>query len=226
MKTIELTDTKGVVAWQSFITAQQLTDAQAEQFKRYLELLLAWNEDINLTSIESVATIISHHFQDSLAVAQQVQFNEQDMICDVGSGGGFPGIPLKIRYPYLKVLLIEVQHKKIAFLTTVIKELGLTDIEVCSYDWRTFLRKTSYSITYFMARASLRPDELVRLYRPSSPYRLATLIYWASRQWQMSSVEAPFYAREASYIIEHKRRRLIFFSQRPDAIPQARAIDK
>jgi 16S rRNA (guanine527-N7)-methyltransferase len=214
MKTIESTDTKGLAAWQLFIKNAALTEEQAHQFKRYLELLLAWNEDINLTSIESVATIISHHFQDSLAVAEQIDFKDGDMICDVGSGGGFPGIPLKIKYPFLRVVLIEVVHKKVHFLNTVIKELGLQDIEVCSYDWRTFLRKTSHPINYFFARASLRPDELIRLFSPGWAYSGATLVYWASRDWQMGEKEASFFIKESSYSIDHKKRRLVFFAKK------------
>lgn len=213
MKTIDPTDSKGLAAWQSFIEKENLTEQQTQQFKRYLELLLAWNEDINLTSIESVATVISHHFQDSLAVTQAVSFTQDDMICDVGSGGGFPGIPLKIKYPHLKVILIEVQHKKRVFLQTVIQELGLTDIELNAYDWRTFLRKTTYPITYFLARASLRPDELIRLFSPSTAYHNAILIYWASKSWQLGPKEQPYFIKETSYSVDSKKRRLIFFGK-------------
>lgn len=216
VKTIEQSDTKGVAAWNSFIQTQHLSDQQSAQFKEYLELLLAWNQDINLTTIESVATIISHHFQDSLAVADVVALTANDMIVDVGSGGGFPGIPLKIKFPELRVILLEVQHKKITFLNTVIEQLGLQGIEVCSYDWRTFLRKTTYPVTYFMTRASLRPDELIRVFKPSSPYKDATLIYWASKHWIMGAPEEPFYKKEVEYSIEHKRRRLVFFGNYPE----------
>ena len=212
MKTIDPADSKELVAWQTFIEKEQLTEQQTQQFKKYLALLRAWNQDINLTSIEQVSTIISHHFQDSLAVAQVVSFSPDDMICDVGSGGGFPGIPLKIKYPQLKVILIEVQHKKRVFLQTVIEELGLTDIEISPYDWRTFLRKTSYPITYFLARASLRPDELTRLFSPSTSYHNATLIYWASQSWQLEPKEQPYFSKETAYSIDAKKRRLIFFS--------------
>lgn len=211
LKLIESEDTKGLTAWESFIAREHLSDQQAQQFRRYLDLLIAWNEDINLTSIESIATIISHHFQDSLSVAQEVTFKEGDALCDVGTGAGFPGIPLKIKYPFLKVVLIEVQHKKRQFLQAVIDALGLENVEISSWDWRTFLRKTNYPITYFLARASLRPDELIRLFKPSSPYRHAELIYWASRDWQIGQEESPFFRKEYPYSIDHKKRRLIFF---------------
>src|ERR1700722_9127911 len=106
MNTKNLFDAKGDKAWESFVKEQALSPMQEQQFKRYLELLVTWNQDINLTSIESVATIISHHFEDSLRVGDHVTFTAYDMVGDIGSGGGFPGIPLKIKYPELSVVLI------------------------------------------------------------------------------------------------------------------------
>ena len=71
-----------------------------------------------------------------------VDLNKVKVIVDVGSGAGFPGIPLKILFPHLGIILIEVNKKKQRFLQTVIRILELKDIEVCGLDWRTFLRKT------------------------------------------------------------------------------------
>lgn len=209
--TKDLFDAKGDKVWESFVKKQALSPLQEQQFRRYLELLVMWNKDINLTSIESVATIISHHFEDSLSIGSYVTFTAQDMVADIGSGGGFPGIPLKIKYPELPVVLIEVHQKKVAFLTTVIKELGLTGIEIYTLDWRTFLRKTTYPITYFVARASISLEEMVRLFSPGFAYKNATLIYWASQHWIMGVQEAPFFSKEVAYTIEHKKRRLVFF---------------
>jgi 16S rRNA (guanine(527)-N(7))-methyltransferase RsmG len=198
--------------WQDFATAYNLSLRQLDQFKCYAELLQAWNAAMNLTTVETTASIITHHFQDSLALAQAVTLKEGAMLADVGSGAGFPGIPLKICYPHLNVLLIEVLAKRGEFLRAVIDELGLENIEISDLDWRTFLRKTTYTIDYVCARASLRPDELVRMFKPSCRYRTAQLFYWASASWALGSVETPFFVKEVPYQIEHKHRRIIVFA--------------
>jgi uncharacterized protein (DUF427 family) len=111
------------------------------------------------------------------------------------------------------MILIEVLAKRVEFLRAVIDELGLEGITISTLDWRTFLRTTSFPITYFCARASLRPDELIRIFKPNCPYRGATLLYWASDKWVMGQPEAPFFLKEASYMMGAKRRRLVFFAQ-------------
>ncbi len=131
-----------VQLWQGFFDAESLTHEQAEQFKRVHALLTEWNDRINLTSITDLADIIDYHFRDSLSLGHAIDLTSIKMIADVGTGAGFPGIPLKIKYPHLHVILIEVVQKKIKFLNTVIQELGLKNIEVVSYDCLKFLRKS------------------------------------------------------------------------------------
>jgi 16S rRNA G527 N7-methylase RsmG len=109
-------------------------------------------------------------------------------------------------------MLIEVNHKKIEFLSTVIQELGLENVTISDLDWRTFLRTTNDSIDLFLARASLHTDELVRLFKPSSPYKEAQLIYWASKDWEPGKKDAPFVKKEYSYTLGNKKRRYILFS--------------
>ncbi len=130
-------------------------------------------------------------------------------LADIGAGAGIPSIPLKIKYPHLVLTLIEVNHKKIQFLETVAQKLGLSDIFTCDYDWRTFLRKIEEPIDFFCARASLQPEELIRMFKPSSPYKQSLLIYWASSQWEPSEEVVPYIRQDYGYKIGHKRRRLI-----------------
>jgi 16S rRNA (guanine527-N7)-methyltransferase len=198
-------------AWQRFREQEQLTDHQVQLFSRYMQELVSFNEQTNITTIASEHNIMSYHFQDSLALGHYIDLASVTAVCDVGSGGGFPGIPLKIKYPHLSVVLLEVNTKKIEFLKLVIAALKLEGIEVCSYDWRTLLRKAPYpSIDYFLARASLKPEELVRLFQPGYRYNGAHLVYWASREWQAGLVEKPYIYREESYKTGLKQRRLIF----------------
>lgn len=199
-------------AWQTLRDQATLSVEQLDQLKRYLALLTAWNENMNLTAITEPLQMIAYHLHDALKLGDVIDMAALNAIADVGTGGGIPGIPLKIRYPHLAVYLLEVNHKKIRFLNMVIKELGLTNIQVIAMDWRTFLRKTSYPIDLFCSRASLDPDELIRMFKPSCPYNGALLIYWASVSWQASKFSVPYVKKELSYDVGNKRRKFIFLS--------------
>lgn len=196
--------------WQQFIDQEGLSTAQADSFKRYADLLREWNEQIGLTTITEIPSIISYHFQDSLTLAQIVDLTKINSVADVGAGGGFPGIPLAIKYPHLQVMLIEVSFKKIQFLDAVITALDLADrVSVYDKDWRTFLRTTDFEIELFCARASLQPEELLRMFKPASPYRLAKLVYWASKEWEPSEKVNSFIEKKISYEVGNRYRQLI-----------------
>tara|TARA_B100000686_G_scaffold80695_1_gene87051 strand:+ start:5470 stop:6096 length:627 start_codon:yes stop_codon:yes gene_type:complete len=98
------------------------------QFKAYLELLVKWNKKINLTSDKAAKEILERHIFDSLQYARAL--SPKGEIADIGSGAGFPGIPLKIIFPDLKVTLIESQRKRCNFLEAVILKLDLEGIRV------------------------------------------------------------------------------------------------
>lgn len=199
--------------WQQFCTEYHLSTTQEHQFALFGSLLISWNKQHNLTAITDISDIITDHFQDSLSITRFLNLMEYKGIADVGAGGGFPGIPLKIMYPTLPIVLIEVNAKKVAFLNYVITTLGLSNIYVCDLDWRTFLRKSDFTLDLFCARASLRPDELIRLFSPSCRYRDARLVYWASAHWHLDDKEQTFFEREEYYHIASKRRKLIFFTR-------------
>jgi len=98
-------------------------------YQIYLSELLEWNQKFNLTSITDPAAIQIKHFEDSLTILKVVDLKDQRVV-DVGSGAGFPGIPLKIERPEIKLTLVEATCKKINFLKALVKKLGLTDIEI------------------------------------------------------------------------------------------------
>lgn len=206
-----------VSKWQQFVADEQLSEKQAQQFAQYMILLRQANEQMSLTTITKPENIIAHHFRDSLSLGKFTNLTKEAGLCDVGSGGGFPGIALKIKYPHLKLFLIEVNQKKIRFLRQVLQELGLKGCEVYPYDWRTFLRNTDFSIDFFCARASLQPEELLRMFKPSSPYKNAKLVYWASELWEPSDKVAPFVQRQEPYKIKRKKRKLVFLES---SLPQ------
>lgn len=208
-------DSKVQQAWATLRSDYSLTERQIKQFEQYLQLLLQWNEDINLTAITQPYQIILDHFIDSLKVTECIPFETVHYIADVGSGAGFPGVPLKIARPDLKVILIEVTGKKIAFLRMLIETLELEDIEIYTLDWRTFLRKTNDDIDLFLSRASLAPIELIRMFKPSSPYKDKTLVYWGSKLWQPTEDEIAFIKKECEYQVGNKNRKCIVM-QKPD----------
>lgn len=107
----------------------QLTDIQMDQFMKYYELLVEWNSFMNLTGITEFEEVMKKHFIDSLSLIKAVDLNESLSVIDVGTGAGFPGLPLKIAFPNLKVTLLDSLAKRIKFLDEVILQLGLTDIE-------------------------------------------------------------------------------------------------
>jgi len=106
-----------------------LDDLQVLQIQQYMKILLAWNEKINLTAIRDPLDILYRHFCESMYAAIAVPM-ETGRLADVGSGPGFPGIPLKMIRPDLQVFLIESNIKKATFLAEVIRELGLKDTQV------------------------------------------------------------------------------------------------
>ena len=103
-------------------------EIHAEQFMRYLAHLIEWNKSINLTTITDPKKIIIKHFVDSLAGLVATDFSNNGMVLDVGSGGGFPGIPLKIMRSDIRLTLVEPVQKKCSFLNSVIGLLKLQDV--------------------------------------------------------------------------------------------------
>ena len=106
-----------------------LADQQVTQIQQYTRLLWAWNEKVNLTAIRDPLEILYRHFCESMFGSTLLPV-ENCRLADVGSGGGFPGLPLKIIRPDLNVFLVESNVKKATFLAEVIRELGLTDARV------------------------------------------------------------------------------------------------
>ena len=129
-------------------------EQQYNQFVKYYETLVSWNEKMNLTAITEEKDVFLKHFYDSLFVSRTVDFNNQSIL-DVGSGAGFPSIPLKIIFPDLKVTIIDSLNKRITFLTSLCKELGI-EVELIHGRAEEFKRKNSFDIVTARAVANLQ----------------------------------------------------------------------
>lgn len=105
------------------------SDEQIKQLEKYFELLQQWNEKINLTTIIGKEEVYQKHFFDSLLLTKNVVL-EQQLICDVGTGAGFPGIVIKILFPKIKLFLVEAITKKCLFLQAVVENLFLKDVTI------------------------------------------------------------------------------------------------
>lgn len=105
-----------------------LTDLQMNQFIRYYEILVEWNEFMNLTGITEYDEVMKKHFIDSLSLIKVFDTSRECTLIDVGTGAGFPGLALKIAFPWMKITLLDSLKKRIQFLDTVITELKLEEV--------------------------------------------------------------------------------------------------
>lgn len=145
-----------------------LTDKQIKQFGTYFEMLVEWNEKINLTAVTEKEEVYLKHFFDSVTPSFYIDFNEIETICDVGAGAGFPSIPLKIVYPHLQITIVDSLNKRIKFLNELAASLDLDKVNFVHDRAETFGKSQQYreSFDLVTARAVARLSVLSELCLP------------------------------------------------------------
>lgn len=137
----------------------ELSEVQVDQFIKYYEILVEWNSFMNLTGITEYEEVVQKHFVDSLALCKALDMGEIKSLIDIGTGAGFPGIPLKIVYPHLQVTLLDSLQKRIKFLDEVIAQLELENIETIHGRAEDFakpsMKRESYDVCVSRAVANL-----------------------------------------------------------------------
>ncbi|MBE4907912.1 16S rRNA (guanine(527)-N(7))-methyltransferase RsmG [Bacillus luteolus] len=145
-----------------------LSQQQLDQFEKYYELLVEWNEKINLTAITEKPEVYLKHFYDSITSAFHFDFTKVETVCDVGAGAGFPSIPLKICFPHLNVSIVDSLQKRITFLNHLAQELNLDSVSFYHDRAETFGQRPDIRESYdiVMARAVARLSVLSELCLP------------------------------------------------------------
>jgi 16S rRNA (guanine527-N7)-methyltransferase len=146
----------------------ELSEEQMQQFDRYFHLLVEWNEKMNLTAITDKKEVYLKHFYDSLTLSFSQDFSQKMSLCDVGSGAGFPSIPLKIVFPMLTISIVDSLNKRITFLTELVKELNLEDVHLYHDRAEMFgqTKEIRESFDFVTARAVARLNVLSELCLP------------------------------------------------------------
>ena len=130
-----------------------IDDTKLELLEKYYNLLIEWNEKINLTTITKMEDVYLKHFYDSLTLAKEIDFSKDIVLCDVGSGAGFPGIVIKIVFPNTKITLVDSLQKRVNYLNSIIEDLGLKDIIAIHSRMEDYSRLNEEKFDYITARA-------------------------------------------------------------------------
>ena len=146
----------------------ELSNTQIAQFKKYFELLVEWNEKMNLTAITDQPSVYLKHFYDSISASFYFDFSKVTTVCDVGAGAGFPSIPIKICFPHLHVTIVDSLNKRITFLNHLSEELHLENVQFVHARAEEFGQNPKYREQFdvVLARAVARLSVLSELCVP------------------------------------------------------------
>ena len=146
----------------------ELSEQQIAQFKKYFELLVEWNEKMNLTAITDLEGVYLKHFYDSISASFYFDFSKVTSVCDVGAGAGFPSIPIKICFPHLQITIVDSLNKRLTFLNHLTNELQLENMNFVHARAEEFGQNAAYREKFDVvtARAVARLSVLSELCIP------------------------------------------------------------
>ena len=153
-----------------------LSDKQVAQFRKYFELLVEWNEKMNLTAITDLEGVYLKHFYDSISASFYFDFTNVKSICDVGAGAGFPSLPIKICFPHLHVTIVDSLNKRITFLNHLSEELQLDQVAFVHARAEEFGQNAQYREKYevvtarAVARLSVLSELCIPLVKPGGNF--------------------------------------------------------
>lgn len=145
----------------------ELDEEKITKLDKFYNLLISWNEKINLTTIKEENDVYLKHFYDSLTLIKAIDLREDITLLDVGTGAGFPGIVLKIVFPNLKITLLDSLNKRINYLNEIIKELELKEIETICIRSEDYARLNREKFDVIVARAVSHLEILSEIIIPS-----------------------------------------------------------
>lgn len=225
----------------------ELNKAYLGGFSQYLDLLIKWNQKINLTSLKTSSEIITKHFLDSIAcikVINQYIHLEEINIIDVGTGAGFPGIPIKIAYPSIKLSLLEAKKKKIIFLEKLIEKLNLKNVKILNGRAETFGRCSDYREKYdLVISRAVAPLNILseyclplvrigglfiaqkgRSYKEETEKGINTINFLGGELIKVENIQIPFIKQERYILVIRKIKDTPLGYPRREGVPQKRPL--
>jgi 16S rRNA (guanine527-N7)-methyltransferase len=216
-KKIELSDSQ-IVSSLAYFSIHP-TAEQISKIRDYITLLLKWNNLVSLTSITDPAEIVARHFGESMFAASLLPF-QNGRLADVGSGAGFPGLALKILHKDLRVVLVESNKKKSAFLSEVVRSLALSDVEVLTTRFEEVRAEAGF-VDFVTARALGGFPEILRWSKKALSPR-GHLVLWVGGEDTPKISSTPGWTWQPAVRIPESQRRFILIG-RPTPQPISRS---
>lgn len=202
----------------------ELNSKQLNQLEKYYEMLVKYNEFMNLTGITEHDQVFLKHFYDSLTIIKAIDLNKQESLCDIGTGAGFPGLVLKICFPNLKVTLLDSLNKRVEFLKDVIKELEIDNIEVIHTRAEEYALKNRNKFDVTTARAVAHLSILLEYAIPMTKIGKYFIAMKANVEDEIKEIDNALKSLNTKQIekiefdlpIENSKRTIIIFEKQQD----------